>query len=378
VTMYIVVSSLSYNSFSPSDSKTYHSAIQHSHFTFVVHQASVCSTSNGRKKMMNARATDIKQHYRNGKGKVTPQMYADVLDEVDQVTKELTDTRSKLWQTQDDFKEAEYAVVEMEKKLADLMEAHDVDQESIKLLREANSSQVEEELRLRDSLELMKKVFTRTQLKTKDDHDKIQNLKEEIELQMEENQKLRGELDQLRTIMTKPGQPTDRENRLQEALDKTRRELESASAKQGIAEENIKIMTKRMLAQPANMELVLSKHRQEIEALQKKIKELEPDVVRSNSMDPEVDKASPKKERSWFSFDYVTCSPRVVDEEVVVETPGIQSTKVFAPEPVAQVFVVEDVVGDGDSQVEQREEGSVVGKDTDSGVFSGIRLWARE
>jgi chromosome segregation ATPase len=319
--------------------------------------------------MMNANATDIKQHYRNGKGKVTPQMYADVLDEVDQVTKELTNTRSKLWQTQDDFKEAEYAVVEMEKQLTDLMTARDVDQESIKLLREANSSQVEEELRLRDSLELMKKVFTRTQLKTKDDHDKIQNLKEEIELQVEENQKLRDELDQLRAVMAKPGQPTDRENRLKEALDKSRRELESAMAKQGIAEENIKIMTKRLLAQPANMEVVLSKQREEIETLQKKIKELEPDVGRSNSMDPEVDKASPKKQRSWFSFDYVTCSPRVVDEEEV---------KVFAAEPIAQVFVVEDVVGDGDSQVEQREEGSVVGKDTDSGVFGGIRLWARE
>ena len=220
-----------------------------------------------------ASAIDINSHYRNGKGKITPQMYADVLDEIDQVTEQLNATRQRLWETQDELQESEKVVIELEQQLSEELGSKEKDQETMRLLREENSNQVEEEMRLRDSLELMKKVFTRTQLKAKDDQETISNLKEQNEIQAEEYGALKEELDILKADHKKIY--GDREKKLLDMIDKTRRELESATAKQKIAEENIKTMRKRLEAvkSPSETSALIQKQQREIERLEKELRQ---------------------------------------------------------------------------------------------------------
>ena len=222
--------------------------------------------------MSSINAIDLKDQYRSGKGKITPQMYADVLDEIDQVTAQLNQTRQRLWEAQDEFQEAEKVILELEKQLSEEFGSKERDQEMIRMLQDENSSQVEEEMRLRDSLELMKKVFTRTQLKTKEDQETISELKEQIDAQAEEYGALKEELENLKANHKKIY--GDREKKLVDMVEKTKRELESATAKQHIAEENIKTMRKKLESTKPSSDtsLLIQKQQREIERLEKELR----------------------------------------------------------------------------------------------------------
>ena len=79
----------------------------------------------------------------------------------------------------------------MELHIQELVATHEKDKEEMKKLQIENSTHIEEEAKVRESLDLMKKVFTRTQLRSKEDQETIMLLQEERDLLLEENKQLR-------------------------------------------------------------------------------------------------------------------------------------------------------------------------------------------
>jgi DNA repair exonuclease SbcCD ATPase subunit len=116
-------------------------------------------------------------------GPVTPQMYDEVLDEVDTVTEKLNEVRAELWETQDELKEAK-----VDKQQLQAYENFSAkDKETMKMLELKLNESQKRERDTRDALDLMKRVFTRTQLKAKDDQAVIQKIKETNRWLAEEN-----------------------------------------------------------------------------------------------------------------------------------------------------------------------------------------------
>ncbi len=92
-------------------------------------------------------------------------VHEDLLPELDNVTEQLTKTRAQLWKTQDQLKGSEEKVRSLEMHITELVSCRENDKEQIKNLQEENSKALEEEAKVRESLDLMNRVFTRTQLK---------------------------------------------------------------------------------------------------------------------------------------------------------------------------------------------------------------------
>eukprot|EP00934_Nitzschia_sp_Nitz4_P007071 Nitzschia sp. Nitz4//scaffold15_size197535//63319//64161//NITZ4_001571-RA/size197535-processed-gene-0.12-mRNA-1//1//CDS//3329537694//7061//frame0 len=112
-----------------------------------------------------------------------------LMDELKTVTEQLTQTRQSLWSTQDQLRDALDKCQRQELHIEELVSAQDTRQqdlqkqeETITSLKQENSQSLEEQVKLRDSLNLMKKVFTRNQLKSKEEHETIALLAEESDL----------------------------------------------------------------------------------------------------------------------------------------------------------------------------------------------------
>lgn len=125
---------------------------------------------------------------------LTKMEYDDFMAEIASVTGDLTQTRAKLWSTQDQLQASKEKVEKLEAHIAELVAGREEDTKTIKGLQNENSRCLEEESKIRESLDLMKKVFTRTQLKSKEEQETITLLQEERDLLLEENQKIRNEL----------------------------------------------------------------------------------------------------------------------------------------------------------------------------------------
>lgn len=222
-------------------------------------------------------------------GAVTPQMYEEVLGEVDTVTEELNKVRRELWETQDDLKEAKVyrqKVKQHEKICID-------DKETIKTLELKFGNSLTKERDTRDALDLMKKVFTRTQLKARDDQTAIQKLKETNRLLVEENINLLQSLNAAQEELSGAETTTKNEKdiaekllfenyesievgkKLADKLKETKRELENERANQKSTAENNQASEKRMEANNRIAEEAATK----IEEQQKEIKKLKKQLM---------------------------------------------------------------------------------------------------
>jgi chromosome segregation ATPase len=127
----------------------------------------------------------------------TQKQYQHLLEEVEAVNEEVKKLRRKLFKTQDALKERDdkvrtledrgkAALQEREDKIRvlenhinELLDLQGKNDQTIKMLMENNATLIEEESKVRESLDRMKKVFARAQMQSKVDRDKIASLTEE-------------------------------------------------------------------------------------------------------------------------------------------------------------------------------------------------------
>ncbi|KAG7368791.1 hypothetical protein IV203_031534 [Nitzschia inconspicua] len=115
------------------------------------------------------------------KESVTPQQHKALLEEVELINSEVTAVRKQLWQTQDLLKEKDGKLAKLETQVKEILNLREKDEEVIKELKEANTTLVEEEAKVREQLDLLKKVLTRSELKAKEYEETIAELKKEKE-----------------------------------------------------------------------------------------------------------------------------------------------------------------------------------------------------
>jgi chromosome segregation ATPase len=222
---------------------------------------------------------------------VTAQMYQDLLGEVENVTEQLTKTREQLWKTQDELRESEDKSQQLEMHISELVSTHEKDAERIQNLMMENSTHIEEEAKVRESLDLMKKVFTRSQLKSKEDQETIMLLQEERDLLLEENDVLGDQNSMSKheraAINRIQREGADKERQLSRILEKTKKDLENAKARQAVSDENIKTLTKRLVSNknPADAE---RQQERQLEKQRKRIDELERQLVELQESDDQL------------------------------------------------------------------------------------------
>lgn len=118
--------------------------------------------------------------------------YDDIMTELDSLTSKLNKTRKALLATQDKLNASEGKSQQLEMHVSELVAARHSETKELRSLRESNAYLKTEEATLRESLDLTKNVFTRTQLKAKEQEETITLLTEERDLLLEENNRLRN------------------------------------------------------------------------------------------------------------------------------------------------------------------------------------------
>jgi uncharacterized coiled-coil DUF342 family protein len=114
----------------------------------------------------------------------------ELLREVKILNQEVTRARQALWEAQDKIDESKGKINEMKHHVDDLLQQRVDDDRTIHMLKEENMKLVEGELKIRESLDLMKTVFTRAQIKTKEDQETIARLRQERDAMRKEVKKL--------------------------------------------------------------------------------------------------------------------------------------------------------------------------------------------
>jgi chromosome segregation ATPase len=110
----------------------------------------------------------------------TQKQYQDLLAEVELINKEVTTVRRQLWEAQDQLKEKDDKIRTLENHVNELLEDRQKDVDLVKELKEANTELLEQEAKARESLDLMKRVLTRAELKAKGDEETIEILKHDL------------------------------------------------------------------------------------------------------------------------------------------------------------------------------------------------------
>jgi chromosome segregation ATPase len=207
-------------------------------------------------------------------------VHEDLLPELDNVTEQLTKTRDQLWKTQDHLKGSEEKVQLLETHITELVSCRENDEEQIKNLQEENSKALEEEAKVRESLDLMKRVFTRTQLKSKEDQETLMLLQEERDLLLEENKHIREScgvsMHDKAAISRIKQESLEKEKQLTLILEKTKKDLEKAKAKEAVSDQNIMTLTRKLtsMKDPSDAERKLERQGKKIDALELQLQEL--------------------------------------------------------------------------------------------------------
>jgi hypothetical protein len=117
--------------------------------------------------------------------------YDDLMTEIESVSRKLANARKALWATQDKLKSSELKNEQLELHMSELVTVHEDESKELKELRESNAYLKQEEAKLRESLDLMKKVFTNSHFKSREEQESIAILTEERNSLLEENARLR-------------------------------------------------------------------------------------------------------------------------------------------------------------------------------------------
>lgn len=205
---------------------------------------------------------------------MTDMPHGDLVQELANVREHLATTREALWGCQDKLGKSEKTMREMQNHISDLVETRDNDHKLIESLKTENARALEEEAKVRESLELMKKVFTRSQIRAKADQESLKTLREERDKLKTENAKLLEEnilsLNDKFTLTQANKKATENEKNLNMMLQKTRSDLAGYQKNKSHADGAIKQLTSRLVqknGQQKNQQKMISKLEKKVRAL---------------------------------------------------------------------------------------------------------------
>jgi hypothetical protein len=224
-------------------------------------------------------------------------MYEEVLSEVDTVTDKLNKVQTDLWETQDELKEAK--VYKLRVKAHERLSTKN--KETIKTLELNYGNSLTKERTTQDALDLMKKVFTRTQLKARDDQTALQKLKEkanddqtDIQRLMEKNRLLAKELQKLKE------KANDDQTAIQKLMSKDRLLAEENSIllqSLNFAEEELLGAEKMTAGEKDKLEKLVSENFEVEKKLADKLKETKRDLETERTNQRITEKRGQKSEK---------------------------------------------------------------------------------
>lgn len=209
--------------------------------------------------------------------KAMERRYRDLLAEVDLINTEVTNVRKQLWEAQDTLKEKDNKIRKLEEHIKELLEQREKDEASIKELKVANADLVEEETKVREALDLMKKVLTRSELRAKEDEETIAILKEERDSLL----KMAGVSNKsnlnLSAIERIKEASAEREERYKELLNDAEAEIDEYKDRHAKAAKLINHLRSQLAAvgDPTGAAAQLERQRRMIDALEEQIIEME-------------------------------------------------------------------------------------------------------
>merc|ERR1712238_304354 len=211
--------------------------------------------------------------------------YQSLREEVDEVSEEATKTRKKLWEAQDNLKEVNEKVRELENHLNEVLELREKDLETIKTLQIANTECAENENRARESTEIFKKVYKRAQLKIKEDEEEIAILREQRDTVIREKNCKDGiynsgharTTDEMEALEQIKIVSENKEKTLKNMLFQAEREAELWKSKHKVAVKRVQNSREQILAMedPTRATSHMEKQRVEIEELENQLSSIE-------------------------------------------------------------------------------------------------------
>ncbi|KAL3913207.1 MAG: hypothetical protein SGARI_000769 [Bacillariaceae sp.] len=203
--------------------------------------------------------------------------YRGLLTEVDLINTEVTSVRKQLWEAQDTIKEKDEKIRKLEEHIDELLEQRQKDEASIKELKVANADLVEEETKVRESLDLMKKVLTRSELRAKEDEETIAILREERDSLLQVAGVSKQSNVNLTAIERIKEASEEREERYKELLNEAEAEIDEYKDRHTKAAKLINHLRSQLAAveNPTTAVAQLEKQQKMIDALEEQIIEME-------------------------------------------------------------------------------------------------------
>jgi len=251
--------------------------------------------------------------------------YQDLLEEVEIINNEVTVVRKQLWEAQDQLKEKEEKIRTLENHVNELLECRERDEENVKMLKEANTTLVEEEAKLREAMDMMKQVLTRSELKAKEDQETISRLEEERSLLSRKPLGVRFKQDE--DAMEHIRHASEEQvRRLKLMLHHAEKEIEMRKHKHYVANKLVETLRAQITAMddPSGTVKELNKQKNLVRKLEQQIIELEEDTEdeeeeRDDDIDQEV------INRAWFDEDLESSGLRAVVNMFSCNNPKVVS-----------------------------------------------------
>lgn len=221
---------------------------------------------------------------------LTQKREQELLEEVQLLNDDVTRARKELWTTQDQVAASNERVRELTNHVNELLQQRVEDDRTIQHLKEENMKLVEGELKVRESLDLMKTVFTRAQLKARDDQETITTLRKERDTLQSQLRKLMRETGKSAHEFSSPlhatsyyevdrlaSARTSKEERLKKLLTHTDKELNDLKGRHAAAIETIQALRQRVegMQDPVEASRELDKQRRMIDRLEQQIADME-------------------------------------------------------------------------------------------------------
>jgi chromosome segregation ATPase len=210
-----------------------------------------------------------------------------LLEEVELINSEVTAVRKQLWDTQDMLKEKNRKIEKLESQVEELLKLREKDEATVKELKEANTNLVEEEANVRDQLDLMKKVLTRSEIKAKDYEETISILKNSREPpNVKDGCTSHGGVS-LTEIGRLKKRSEEREEKYKKLLDEAENEIDMWKDRHAEAMKLASNLQSQLnaLGDPTGTALQLEKQRKMIDALEEQITALELDELEKEEED---------------------------------------------------------------------------------------------
>jgi len=208
----------------------------------------------------------------------------ELLKEVKKLNEEVTRARKELWKSQDQVGESDDKIRELTNHVSELLQQRVEDDHTIQHLKQENMKLVEGEMKVRESLDLMKTVFTRAQLKTREDQETISDLRSERDMLHAQLRKvMRGNdksaLHALSSAEIKKMTQgkLDKEKGLKKLLNNTDQQLHSLKREHDMATETIHRLRNQMnrMQEPTEVARQMDKQRRVIGKLERQIGAME-------------------------------------------------------------------------------------------------------